>query len=222
MDDKVGIQGIVSKLNPEIVKTVIQSASLGPNKSLRMENHISCSPFTLDTPTFWPSYGEKNNAETEEMTIVFNGKVFDFDLPTHKVQNILKLAYEEQVSKSDQSSESRLLEILLEQDLLETLDRGWCHHMTAPTVKPSVSAFVYIHSIHPCLRRKNGIFNTSNTIIERTSNKDGFLLPSILMIMVCGAMGAPSRKPVDVPFSRNYVLTWAFDHIKYFNGGFEI
>ncbi|KAL5058894.1 hypothetical protein RYX36_030498, partial [Vicia faba] len=29
-------------------------------------------------------------------------------------------------------------------------------------------------------------------------------------------------KPVDVPFGRNYYPTWAFDHIKYFNGGSEI
>jgi len=27
---------------------------------------------------------------------------------------------------------------------------------------------------------------------------------------------------VDVQFGRNYVPTWAFDHIKYFNGGSEI
>ncbi len=35
-------------------------------------------------------------------------------------------------------------------------------------------------------------------------------------------MGAPPRKPVDVPFGRNYMPTWAFDHIKYFNAGSEI
>ncbi|KAF5746350.1 xyloglucan endotransglycosylase [Tripterygium wilfordii] len=35
-------------------------------------------------------------------------------------------------------------------------------------------------------------------------------------------MGAPPRRPVDVPFGRNYMPTWAFDHIKYFNGGSEI
>ena len=42
------------------------------------------------------------------------------------------------------------------------------------------------------------------------------------LFMVSGAMGAPPRKPVDVPFGRNYMPTWAFDHIKYFNGGSEI
>lgn len=42
------------------------------------------------------------------------------------------------------------------------------------------------------------------------------------LFMVSGAMGAPPRKPVAVPFGRNYMPTWAFDHIKYFNGGSEI
>nr|ACK36946.1 xyloglucan endotransglycosylase [Annona cherimola] len=35
-------------------------------------------------------------------------------------------------------------------------------------------------------------------------------------------MGAQPRKPIDVPFQRNYMPTWAFDHIKYFNGGNEV
>lgn len=35
-------------------------------------------------------------------------------------------------------------------------------------------------------------------------------------------MGAPPKKPVNVPFGRNYAPTWAFDHIKYFSGGSEI
>jgi xyloglucan:xyloglucosyl transferase len=43
-----------------------------------------------------------------------------------------------------------------------------------------------------------------------------------MLFMVSGTMAAPPRKPVDVPFGRNYVPTWAFDHIKYFNGGSEI
>ncbi|KAJ6840619.1 xyloglucan endotransglucosylase/hydrolase protein A-like [Iris pallida] len=39
---------------------------------------------------------------------------------------------------------------------------------------------------------------------------------------VTTTMAAPPRKPIDVPFQRNYVPSWAFDHIKYFNGGKEI
>ncbi|GKC22659.1 probable xyloglucan endotransglucosylase/hydrolase protein B [Tanacetum coccineum] len=35
-------------------------------------------------------------------------------------------------------------------------------------------------------------------------------------------LGAAPKKAVAVPFGRNYVPTWAFDHIKYFNGGNEI
>lgn len=42
------------------------------------------------------------------------------------------------------------------------------------------------------------------------------------LILVSGALAAPPRKPVDVPFGRNYMPTWAFDHIKYYNGGSEI
>lgn len=44
----------------------------------------------------------------------------------------------------------------------------------------------------------------------------------VLTVMVWGAMGAAPRKPVNVPFGRNYAPTWAFDHIKYFNGGSDI
>lgn len=40
------------------------------------------------------------------------------------------------------------------------------------------------------------------------------LFPSVIV-------AAPPRKPIDVPFQKNYVPTWAFDHIKYLNGGTE-
>lgn len=43
-----------------------------------------------------------------------------------------------------------------------------------------------------------------------------------LVAMVGNTIGAAPKKPVAVPFGRNYVPTWAFDHIKYFNGGSEI
>ncbi|KAK4740746.1 hypothetical protein SAY87_024334 [Trapa incisa] len=44
----------------------------------------------------------------------------------------------------------------------------------------------------------------------------------VLMVSGGGAMAAPLRRPVPVPFGRNYVPTWAFDHIKYYNGGSQI
>ena len=43
-----------------------------------------------------------------------------------------------------------------------------------------------------------------------------------LLCLVSATMAAPPKKPVAVPFGRNYMPTWAFDHIKYFNGGKEI
>lgn len=35
-------------------------------------------------------------------------------------------------------------------------------------------------------------------------------------------MAATPRRAIDVPFQKNYVPTWAFDHISYFNGGDEV
>ncbi|CAO2815920.1 unnamed protein product [Amaranthus hypochondriacus] len=53
----------------------------------------------------------------------------------------------------------------------------------------------------------------------------GAVVLVLLIIMISGGggvMGATPKKPVDVAFGRNYVPTWAFDHIKYFNGGSQI
>ncbi|AQK57573.1 putative xyloglucan endotransglucosylase/hydrolase protein 5 [Zea mays] len=36
------------------------------------------------------------------------------------------------------------------------------------------------------------------------------------------ATAAAPRKPVDVPFQKNYVPTWAQDHIHYIDGGREV
>ncbi|KAF1886021.1 hypothetical protein Lal_00021301 [Lupinus albus] len=41
---------------------------------------------------------------------------------------------------------------------------------------------------------------------------------SLASVVLC----ANPPRPVDVPFSRNYVPSWAYDHIKYFNGGSEV
>ncbi|KAK9120287.1 hypothetical protein Scep_018380 [Stephania cephalantha] len=43
-----------------------------------------------------------------------------------------------------------------------------------------------------------------------------------LLIVAPGGLAAAPRTPVNVAFGRNYVPSWAFDHIKYFNGGNEI
>ncbi|KAJ6723561.1 XYLOGLUCAN ENDOTRANSGLUCOSYLASE/HYDROLASE PROTEIN 8-RELATED [Salix koriyanagi] len=42
------------------------------------------------------------------------------------------------------------------------------------------------------------------------------------LLLATVTKGTPPKKAVEVPFGRNYAPTWAFDHIKYFNGGSEI
>ncbi|KAL4191890.1 hypothetical protein AMTRI_Chr06g191290 [Amborella trichopoda] len=42
-----------------------------------------------------------------------------------------------------------------------------------------------------------------------------------LLGLPCLVMAATPMKPINVPFQKNYVPTWAFDHIKYINGGTE-
>ena len=50
----------------------------------------------------------------------------------------------------------------------------------------------------------------------------GLLAVVALAVLLRGAAAAAPRKPVDVPFEKNYVPTWAEDHIKYVNGGREV
>lgn len=44
----------------------------------------------------------------------------------------------------------------------------------------------------------------------------------ILLSIAYASFAANPRTPIDVPFGRNYVPTWAYDHIKYLNAGSEI
>nr|DAD33348.1 TPA_asm: hypothetical protein HUJ06_012199 [Nelumbo nucifera] len=48
----------------------------------------------------------------------------------------------------------------------------------------------------------------------------------VFVFLLCGSFGLvicpPPRRPVDVPFQKNYVPTWAPDHIKYINGGSQV
>ncbi|CAI0445062.1 unnamed protein product, partial [Linum tenue] len=50
------------------------------------------------------------------------------------------------------------------------------------------------------------------------------MLPLFLLLatVFTGAMAAAPKKPVNIPFGRNYAPTRAFDHIKYYNGGNDI
>ncbi|KAI3975399.1 hypothetical protein MKX01_004486 [Papaver californicum] len=44
----------------------------------------------------------------------------------------------------------------------------------------------------------------------------------LVLILASGAFASEPRRPMSVPFERNYKPTWAFDHIKYYNGGNDI
>ncbi|OVA14872.1 Glycoside hydrolase [Macleaya cordata] len=48
------------------------------------------------------------------------------------------------------------------------------------------------------------------------------LFTLILYVLSESVAGALPKKPVDVPFQKNYVPTWSSDHIKYFNGGSNV
>uniref|UniRef100_A0ACD5UR59 Uncharacterized protein n=1 Tax=Avena sativa TaxID=4498 RepID=A0ACD5UR59_AVESA len=52
--------------------------------------------------------------------------------------------------------------------------------------------------------------------------KAGGLLAVVVAVLLRGTAVAPPRKPVDVPFEKNNVPTWADDHIHYLNGGQEV
>uniref|UniRef100_A0ACD5X907 Uncharacterized protein n=1 Tax=Avena sativa TaxID=4498 RepID=A0ACD5X907_AVESA len=53
--------------------------------------------------------------------------------------------------------------------------------------------------------------------------KAGALLAVVVaVVLLRGAAATPPHKPVDVQFEKNYVPTWAEDHIHYLNGGWEV
>src|ERR1044072_9832343 len=68
--------------------------------------------------------------------------------------------------------------------------------------------------MHSCFR-----FNSFKHIKMSSSL---WIVCMILASLASAAICATPRRRVAVPFRRNYVPTWAFDHIKYFIGGSEI
>ncbi|CAI9756383.1 unnamed protein product [Fraxinus pennsylvanica] len=106
------IQGVISKINPEVLKTVIANGSFSLNKSVS----VPCTP--KEDPTVFPplplhdfnlrqSCEPKRSAETAPMTIFYNGMVAVVDVSPHKAQDILLLA-EEGIQKPAESSDSKV------------------------------------------------------------------------------------------------------------------
>ncbi|KAH6809849.1 hypothetical protein C2S51_027632 [Perilla frutescens var. frutescens] len=96
------IQGVITKMNPEVVKSVIGNGCLGSNKS-------NFPHLPLSDPKLSLRFGGDENITLTPtptpMTIFYNGMVSVFDVSPRKAENILKVA-EEILPKSAQHLES--------------------------------------------------------------------------------------------------------------------
>ncbi|KAK0575326.1 hypothetical protein LWI29_037257 [Acer saccharum] len=120
------IQGAISKINPEILKSLIASGSASTDNG-NFVDYKKSSAFSLPStpkeeavplpalPLFRqiPRPATENLSETAPLTIFYNGTVTVFDVPREKAETILKLALE----GNSNSVETN-------QQLLETLNNG--------------------------------------------------------------------------------------------------
>ncbi|KAJ0674228.1 putative xyloglucan:xyloglucosyl transferase [Helianthus annuus] len=62
----------------------------------------------------------------------------------------------------------------------------------------------------------------TNMIRKRCQGVWTYAYMLVAALLMCVVAGAAPKKPVPVPFGKNYMPTWAFDHIKYFDGDSHI
>ncbi|KAE8670153.1 Protein TIFY 9 [Hibiscus syriacus] len=129
-----GLQGAISKMNPEVIKSVIASGLTNPPSQDQIESNKSASvpSSPKETQSLFsalpllnsaPRAASENGPETAPLTIFYNGTVSVFNLPRDKAESILKLAVEG-VSKKVESIDSEVATPSSDQQrqLLETLD----------------------------------------------------------------------------------------------------
>nr|UOI39559.1 Jasmonate-zim-domain protein [Betula platyphylla]UVJ47658.1 jasmonate-zim domain protein 10 [Betula platyphylla] len=97
-----GMQSAISKINPEVLKSVISSGSVnhGCECGNPIPSKISVSvPSSPALPVYTPPVlsfrlSPERLSDTAPLTIFYNGTVSVFDAPRDKAENILKLALE--------------------------------------------------------------------------------------------------------------------------------
>ncbi|XVF02158.1 hypothetical protein REPUB_Repub04eG0151800 [Reevesia pubescens] len=126
-----GLQGAISKMNPELIKSVIASGltnhsqdnvnQIDSNKSFLvpsspMQVHTLFPTLPLLSPEARPT--SENGPEAAPLTIFYNGTVSIFTVPRDKAESILKLAVEgssknvESTVANSSSDQQQLLETL--------------------------------------------------------------------------------------------------------------
>lgn len=107
LSDRRDIQGVISKINPELLKTAIATAtaSATPNSGFLASKSSLSTPKQLETlPVYNQDCGNVNMAKSgAPMTIFYNGNVSVFDVSTDQAEQIMKL-----VAQSGSASGSKI------------------------------------------------------------------------------------------------------------------